>query len=142
VERIPGPFPLRENSDLRALFAFRYQIRKFLHFSESAARHEGLEPQQHQLLLAMKALEEEGQPSIRTLADHLFIQHHSAVGLIDRLVDRGLVKRVPNQADRRQVIVRLTSEGDRILHRLSSIHWEELRQSAPALVTALQSALR
>ena len=131
-----------EEYDIRALFAFRYQIRKFLHFSESAARDEGLEPQQHQLLLAMKALEEEFGPSIRTLADYLFIQHHSAVGLIDRLEERGLVKRVRDEDDRRQVIVRLTAEGERTLHRLSAVHREELRQLAPSLVAALQSVLR
>jgi len=134
--------PTAAEYDIRALFVFRYQIRKFLHFSESAARNEGLEPQQHQLLLAMKALEEEGGPSIRTLADHLFIQHHSAVGLIDRLEERGLVKRMRDEDDRRQVIVRVTAEGERSLHRLSAVHREELRQFAPALVAALQSALR
>jgi len=141
VQRASGILPTAEEYDIHALFVFRYQIRKFLHFSESAARGEGLEPQQHQLLLATKALEQEGPPSIRALADHLFIQHHSAVGLIDRLEERGLVKRVRDEDDRRQVIVRLTAEGERKLHRLSAVHREELRQSAPALVAALQSAL-
>jgi len=139
-ERTPLLLDASEESDLRALCTFRYQIRKFLHFSESAARQEGLEPQQHQLLLSIHGLD--GPPTIRQLADHLLIQHHSAVGLIDRLEERGLVERSRAENDRRQVNVRLTVAGERILQRLSKVHREELRQSAPELVGALQSALR
>jgi len=129
--------------DLRALCDFRFHIRKFLQFSELAARSEGLEPQQHQLLLATKGLEQEpAGPSIRALADCLLIRHHSAVGLIDRMSQRGLVERTHAAGDRRKVLIRLTPEGNRRLERLSAVHREELRQSAPALVAALQALLR
>jgi len=127
--------------DYSALGEFRYRIRCFLHFSESAARAEGLEPQQHQLLLAVRSLEQPDGPTIGALADHLLIRHHSAVGLIDRMEERGLIERRRGTGDRRQVKVRLTAQGGAKLNRLSVIHREELRDSGPSLVAALSGVL-
>lgn len=132
--REPGPLTAKDYS---ALGELRYQIRYFLHFSEMAAHREGLEPQQHQLLLAARALAQPGGPTIRQVADHLLIRHHSAVGLIDRLEQRGLVERVRSMADRREVRVRLTVAGEAILRRLTVIHRAELRNSGPRLVDTL-----
>jgi DNA-binding MarR family transcriptional regulator len=129
-------------ADYRALADFRYQIRKFLHFSEEAARSEGLEPQQHQMLLAIRALDDNSGPTIGRLAEHLFIRHHSAVGLVDRLEENQLVRRVrASDGDRRQVLVQLTHEGERKLRRLASVHRSELLTSDPGLVRALQALL-
>ena len=129
-------------ADYSALGEFRFRIRRFLHFSELAARQEGLEPQQHQLLLAIRSLEGADPPTIGDLADHLLIRHHSAVGLIDRMEERGLVNRFRSPRDRRQVRVRLTARGEEKLDRLSIIHRTELRNSGPALVEALDGLLR
>jgi DNA-binding MarR family transcriptional regulator len=130
------------DADYRALGAFRYQLRRFLHFSEIAAKAQGLEPQQHQMLLAIRALEQPGAPpTVGQLAEHLFIRHHSGVGLIDRLAAHGLVERLRGDEDRRQVRVRLTAAGIQVLHQLSSIHREELRRSAPRLVEILSDML-
>lgn len=133
-------------SDYQALGQFRYQIRRFLHFSEDAARAEGLEPQQHQLMLAIRSWRapETGPayPTIGDLAEHLLLKHHSAVGLVDRLTERGLVQRVREASDRRQVRVHLTPEGLEKLKRLSNIHLQELRASGPVLVNALSSLLQ
>jgi DNA-binding MarR family transcriptional regulator len=128
-------------SDYRALGQFRYQIRRFLHFSEAAARAEDLEPQQHQMILAIRAWDEPDAPTIGELAAHLLLKHHSAVGLVDRLVQHGLVERVRDGDDRRQVRVHLTAEGRAKLARLSSVHREELRSSGPVLVNALGALL-
>jgi DNA-binding MarR family transcriptional regulator len=125
-------------TDYRALSDFRYQIRRFLRFSEEAATAEGLEPQQHQMLLAIQGLDDPGGPTVGRLAEYLMIRHHSAVGLIDRLEERGLVERVRGDGDRRQVRVRIASEGLHKLKRLSKLHREELRQSGPELVEALR----
>ena len=125
--------------DYRALGAFRYQIRRFLHFSEAAAQAEGIEPQQHQLLLAVRALDGQDCPTVRMIADHLLIRHHSAVGLIDRMAERGMVERFPGETDRRQVRIRLTTQGETVLQRLSTVHREELRSSGPLLVQALSA---
>lgn len=129
-------------SDYQALGQFRYQIRRFLHFSEEAARVEDLEPQQHQMILAIRAWEEPDAPTIGALAAHLLLKHHSAVGLIDRLAERGLVERVRDESDRRQVKVHLTGEGIEKLRRLSSVHREELRSSGSILVNALGALLQ
>lgn len=128
-------------ADFHVLAEFRYQIRRFLHFSEQAARVEGLEPQQHQMLLAIQARSAGHGPSIRQLADALFIRHHSAVGLVDRLAGRHLAERVRESRNRREVRVRLTPEGVEKLKRLSSVHHAELRNSGPALVGALAALL-
>ena len=127
--------------DYARLGEFRYRIRRFLHFSEDAAREEQLEPQQHQMLLAIRAVVDPEGPTIGSLAEHLLIRHHSAVGLIDRLEERGLVTRVRSMTDRRQVRVHLTETGESKLKRLASIHRAELRTSGPVLVRTLQALL-
>ncbi len=129
-------------ADYRALSEFRYQIRRFLRFSEEAARATGLEPQQHQLLLLLKGLPPEVQPRIGTIAERLQIQHHSAVELVDRLVRRGLIKRQRGGADRREVLLRPTARGERILQELSVHHREILKSAGPSLVGALQTLMR
>jgi DNA-binding MarR family transcriptional regulator len=126
--------------DYEELAELRYQIRRFLHFSESVAIEEGIEPRQHQALLAIKAMRE--PCSVGALAERLFLQHQSTVGLVDRLVLRKLVTRAPGREDGRKVIVSLTRHGDAMLKRLSLTHRQELKESAPALARALQAIIR
>ena len=129
--------------DYAALAEFRYQIRKFLHFSEQQARNAGIEPQQHQLLLAIKGVvESQQEPSIGILAERLQLQHHSTGELVDRLVERRLVSRSRSPEDRRQVLIRLTARGEIELERLSTCHLAELRTTGPALVAALEGVIR
>ncbi len=101
--------------DFKAMAELRYQIRRFLRFSESAARQAGIEPQQHQLLLAVRGLPENLKPTVGVLAERMQLQHHSTVELIDRLVDRDLLCRLRATDDRRQVLVKLTHEGEKFL---------------------------
>jgi DNA-binding MarR family transcriptional regulator len=129
------------DNDYRALAEFRYQIRRFLRFSERAARHAGLEPQQHQLLLAIKGMPDSTRATIGELAERLQIQHHSTVELVDRLTRRGLVLRKRAGEDRREVIVQLTGKGDKVLRELSVHHRDELRSAGPALVEALRKMM-
>lgn len=128
--------------DFESLAEFRHQIRRFLRFSERAARNAGLEPRQHQLLLALKGLPPNVRPKIVEIAERLQIQHHSAVELVDRLVDRGLVSRSRSPADRRQVLVHLTAHGEGELEKLAKCHLDELRNNGPALVEALEAVIR
>ncbi len=116
---------------------FRYQIRRFLRFSEQAAERAGLEPRQHQLLLAVKG--HSGEPTVGDLAERLQLRHHSVVGLIDRLEERGLVDRSRAETDRRHVRVRLTRKGESVLRKLSLDHRAELRSAGKTLVRTLQS---
>lgn len=131
-----------ESSEYRKLEEFRFQIRRFLGFSEAAARASGIEPQQHQALLALKGMPQDCVPTIGHLADRLLLKHHSAVGLVDRLESLGLVTRQPSPDDARQVLLRLTAKGERILHRLSLTHHKELEETGPKLVAALRSISR
>lgn len=126
-----------DTADYRALAEFRYQIRRFLHFSEQMARAAGIEPQQHQLLLAVKGLPKGKDATVGEIARRLQIQHHSAVELIDRLVERGLVERQRDESDLRRVIINLTPAGEKILEGLSSSALAELRSTGPELVQAL-----
>jgi len=128
-------------AEYRALADFRYQIRRFLHFSEQAAGSEGLEPQQHQMMLAIRGLESVEGPTVGQLAGYLLVRHHSAVGMIDRLERRGLAERERRSGDRRQAIVRLTAEGAAVLERLAGAHRTELANLGPHLVKALEQAL-
>ena len=127
--------------DYRALAEFRYEIRRFVRFSENAARAAGLEPQQHQLLLALKGLPVEKRPTISALAERLQIQHHSAVELIDRLAKRGMVRRYRSRADKRQVYVRLTQSGEEVLRQLSLHHLQELKSTGAILARVLADAI-
>ncbi len=128
--------------EYRELAEFRREIRKFLHFSETTAKEHGLEPQQHQLLLAVQGLPEGTRPTIRELASRLYLQHHSAVELVNRLENTGAVVRKPNEEDRREVLVQLTASGRAALRRLAVAHREELERSGPGLAKALQTVLR
>jgi DNA-binding MarR family transcriptional regulator len=127
--------------DDRDLAEFRYQIRRFLRASERAARACGLEPQQHQLLLAIRGFPDGQQATVGTLARRLLLAHHSVVELIDRLQARGLVRRQRSARDRRVVIVSLTTRGRRLLRRLSLQHRRLLEEAGPELVRALQQVL-
>jgi DNA-binding MarR family transcriptional regulator len=120
-------------ADYRNLAEFRHLLRRFLVFSEEAARQGGLTPQQHQALLAIKGFDRNGSPTIGDLAGQLAIKHHSAVGLVDRLGKAKLVTRRNDPADRRRVTLALTREGENLLADLSAAHREELRLLTPSL---------
>jgi DNA-binding MarR family transcriptional regulator len=125
-----------------ALAQFRYEIRRFLNFSERATRAAGIEPQQHQALLAIKGLPPDHEATVGYLAERLQIWHHSAVGLASRLEGKKLIRRSRNPADRREVFLRLTAVGERLLGDLSESHRRELRSAGPKLLSALDAVVR
>ena len=127
--------PLAET--LRDLATFRYTLRKFLHFSEDAARHAGITPQQHQLMLGIAGFTPDGHATISQLAEFLQERHHSVVGLIERAQQAGLVRRTQDAQDRRVVRVSLTPKGRRILNRLTSLHQQEVARIRSGLLGAL-----
>src|SRR5579859_5967062 len=129
-------------ADYESLAELRYQIRRFLHFSEQASRKAGLEPRQHQMMLVLKGLPAGTRPRIGELAQRLQIQHHSAVELANRLAMGGYVRRHRGGEDRREVLLSLTPKGERVLRELSLHHKAELRMRGPALVAALKRAIQ
>jgi len=124
-------------TDYRALAEFRYQIRRFLRFSEDAARKAGIEPQHHQLMLAVKGMPAGKRVRVADLAERLQLHHNSIVELAGRLAEKGLVERHRDGKDRREVYVRLTGRGQRILKGLTIYHRDELRSTAPVLAGVL-----
>jgi len=133
---------MKVRRQLHPLEDFRYQIRRFLDFSRRAARANGLAPQQHQMLLVIAAGNCGPEPSIRQLARRLFLNHNSAVELVNRLERKGLARRRRSPVDRRQVGVHITSRGGRLLATLTQHHLAELRSAGPELVRALQAVIR
>ena len=127
--------------EYRALAELRYVVRKFLGFSAEAARAAGVEPQQHQLLLAIKGLSSELRPTISVTAERLQLQHNSAVELVKRSIEQGLLERRSNRNDRREVLLHITPSGERLLRRLSLAHRSELRAAAPVLLQALEEVV-
>src|ERR1700722_6690992 len=134
-----GPSDLRPD-EYRALAELRYQIRHFLAFSEAAALQVGLEPQQHQLLLILKALSPL-RPPVRAVAERLHIKQNSAAELVRRSVERGIVDRQTGEHDRREVSLGITRRGAQLLRQLSISHRAELRAAAPALRQAIHQLL-
>jgi DNA-binding MarR family transcriptional regulator len=126
------------NIPYRALASFRYEIRRYLNFSERAARSMGVEPRQHQALLAIKGLPLGQDATVGFLAERLQIRHHSAVELTIRLERKKLIHRSRNVADRRQVLLSLTRPGERLLRKLSQSHRAELSSAGPKLLRALE----
>jgi DNA-binding MarR family transcriptional regulator len=124
-------------ADYRALADFRHQLRRFLRFSEDAARIAGLEPRQHQLLLAVKGMPDGVVPTIGAIAERLQLQQHSVVELVDRMAEHRLVQRLPGVGDRRQVLIAVTARGETLLARLSAAHRAEMRSIGPRLRRAL-----
>jgi DNA-binding MarR family transcriptional regulator len=129
--------PKLTTNHYRQLAAFRHEMRKFQAFSEQAARDSGIEPQQHQLLLALRGLPEGLRPTIGTIAERLCVQHHTAVALVDKLERRELLVRERGSTDRREVLLRLTPGSDALLRQLSELHRQQLLVVGPAMVGAL-----
>src|SRR5580765_6032649 len=123
------------------LAAFRYALRRFLHFSEEAAQSAGLTPQQHQALLVIKGYPGRECVTVGELAERLQIRHHSTVELVDRLAAQNLVVRSTSAKDRRLVLVQLTRGGDEVLERLSAAHTEQLKTLGPELILRLNEII-
>jgi DNA-binding MarR family transcriptional regulator len=119
------------DADFRRLAHFRYALRRFLHFSEAEARAAGISPNQYQLMLFVRGFP--GTPTIAELAERLQIEHQSVVGLLDRSVRAGLVRRQRDSQDARRVRVTLTRRGTAVLTRLVAAHTVEFRRLSAAL---------
>ena len=125
--------------DLRKQAEFRHHLRKFLRSSEVNAKAFGLEPNQYQLLLAIKGLPEDSAPNISTLAERLQIEQHSAVELVDRSVRKGVVERFREGSDRRKVFLRLTEAGEKAVTEIATRNRHDLMNSLPTFMEFLNT---
>ena len=123
---------------LRTLAEFRFELRRFLHFSERAAEQAGLHPQQHQLLLQVAGAPEGAVVTIAYAAERLGLKHNSAVELVGRSEHEGLLTRTVDPGDKRRAILRVTRKGKHILGKLTGDHARELNELPPRLALALE----
>src|SRR5262249_11054777 len=128
-----------QRKDYEALASFRYALRKFFRFSEEAASRAGLTTRQYQALLTIRGFPGRDEVTIGEIAEWLQIRHHSAVGLVDRLVSQKVVVRNRGKKDKRQVYIRLTPKGQRILEKLARLHQDELKRLRPQLQLGILS---
>lgn len=126
---------------LQRLAEFRYQLRRFLHFSHAAAEQAGLRNQQYQILQCVGGMSDRIEPTIANVAARMLLKHNSAVELVDRTIEQGLLRRVADPRDHRRILLRVTPQGERMLASLSEFHTRELEQSGPELVRALHHVL-
>jgi DNA-binding MarR family transcriptional regulator len=126
------------DEEYEMLASFRYAVRRFVSFSEEAARRTGLTPQQYQALLAIRGFPGRDQLTISELAERLKVRHHSVVGLVNRLASQGLIVRRPGVLDRRQVYVALTPRGAELLEKLAAAHRDQLKRIGPEIHVVLQ----
>lgn len=136
--------PLNQNlsvKEYRALAELRYQVRLFLAFREQTARKLGLEPQQYQMLLAIKGAALDAEVTVGLLAERMLVRPHTAVEMLDRLAEHKLIVRSRHKTDRRKMLVRLSAKGEKTLRALALASREELQESGPALVKALRRVL-
>jgi DNA-binding MarR family transcriptional regulator len=126
--------PMQVEDAIRNFAWFRYNLRKFLRFSEKAARQCGVTPQQHQLMLGVAGYTGRGTATVSELAEFLQERHNSVVGLVERAAQRGLVRKEHDVHDRRFVLVSLTTQGEQILAELTKLHKEEVEAAREALM--------
>jgi DNA-binding MarR family transcriptional regulator len=130
---------LKDSDHLLATLAeFRFELRKFLQFSENASIAAGLQPQQHQLLLQVAGAADDAPVTIAYAASRLGLKHNSTVELVDRSEREGLIERTIDKNDKRCAILHVTRKGRQVLHKLSGDHARELNEMAPRLVRALR----
>ena len=130
--------PADSDELLRMLADFRFELRRFLHFSECVAMDAGLHPQQHQLLLQVAGAPNGTAVTIAYAAERLGLKHNSAVELVDRSEREGLLARSGDSSDRRRAILRVTRKGRLVLGKLSSQHARELNELGPRLTKSLR----
>jgi DNA-binding MarR family transcriptional regulator len=120
-------------ADFEALAQFRYQLRRFLRFSEEVTHAHDLTPLQYLLMLQIKGFPERDWATVGELAERLQAKHHGVVALVTRCESAGLVRRAPSEDDRRRVVVKLTTKGNELLGRLAHLHRVELLSFRGAL---------
>jgi DNA-binding MarR family transcriptional regulator len=126
---------------LRQLADFRFQLRKFLSFSETASESAGVSAQQYQLLQVVAAVADGRGASISYLAERMILRHNSAVELVDRAVRAGLVRRESDEDDLRRSLVLMTPEGEQVLDLLVMKHLEELEMRGHEMMAAMERVL-
>src|SRR5580700_5070358 len=137
----PGAAETIGVEQFRKLAEFRFQLRKFLHFSHAAAEQCGVRPQQYQMLQCISGMPAELDPTIANVAARMLLKHNSAVELVDRTIEQGLLRRSPDPTDHRRILLRVTPLGEKLLGSLAAWHLRELEETGPELIRSLRRVL-
>lgn len=124
--------------DYHSLAAFRYAMRKFLRFSKETLAAHSLTPEQYEALLALRGFAPPEGLTIGQLSERLQVRHHSAVTLVAKLVERGLLQRKTGANDRRQVFLQLTDKGMEVVQQMAALHRSEIRARSHEMIAALE----
>ena len=131
--------PRFDSDDYEGLANFRYLLRKFLRFSKDFLRATaGLNPEQYEALLAIKAFAAPVGLTISELSERLQVKHHSAVNIVDRLAERKLITREAGETDRRRRHVQLTAKGEKLIEELAAVHRKEIRMRSAEMIKVLE----
>ena len=125
-----------KDRDYRILASVRAELRNFAHFTEARTKGVGLTPQQHQILLALRAAEAQ-ELTVGEVAKTMLLKQHSISGMADRLAALALAEQVQATRDRRRVHLRLTARAEAVLASLGQVHKAELRRIRHLLTTLL-----
>ncbi len=131
-----------QDRDFQDLAEFRYQIRRYLRFTEEESRKAGIEPQQYLLLICMRGMPDGMSPTLTNVAERLQLKHNSVVELVDRCVEKGLVTRSAYHHDKRTVVLALTEEGKKVMEGLAVLFHKQMRQLAPEFLAALLALVK
>jgi len=131
--------PRLDSDDYEGLANFRYLLRKFLRFSKDFLRATaGLNPEQYEALLAVKAFAAPVGLTISELSERLQVKHHSAVNIVDRLAERKLITREAGETDRRRRHLQLTVKGEKLIEELAAVHRKEIRMRSAEMIKVLE----
>jgi DNA-binding MarR family transcriptional regulator len=134
----PAGRPHMTGEQYRRLAEFRYQMRRFLHFSQEAATSAGLHAKQYQMLQAIAGMPEDMSPTIAAVAARMCLRHNSAVELVNRTIEAGLLRKAPDPIDHRKLLLQITPAGNKVLSSLVEFHLRELEELGPELIRALK----
>lgn len=132
------PRQITERVDLRVLSAIRRIIHSVdLYSRELAARTRITAPQ----LVCLITLAERGEMTATTISREVFLSPSTVVGILDRLEEKGLVKRERMSKDRRVVIVSITEEGNKVASSAPSPLQNRLTEALSVLPLPEQIAI-
>lgn len=122
----------------RIIFALRKIMQKIDQHSHSLDKQFGITVPQ---LGCLFEIYEKGSMTLSLLSKEVHLSMGTLVGIIDRLEEKNLVKRIRNTADRRVIFIEITGKGiefvqstPQLLHNRLDSHFQQLPESDQILI--------
>src|SRR5207244_4529523 len=87
---------------------------------------------------AVEVLYHKGELPVCEVQRRILVESSSTTYVVDKLCDRGLVRRRPSTADRRVTLLALTPAGRRLIARIFPPHAAAMRRAVAALPAGAQ----